>query len=196
MKTTAGPGVRLFHWRDGRREVDLVYNDPAASAAFEIASSDRHDRSGLHALADRFPRLASERWLVAPNAAPVLPEDSGDRGHRARLPAAHATYGRDEILAVFGRLVPGVRGAEQHGGHPPQELDRLARIPGISRAALIREIIDRGVGGDDGDELAELLEAPLATLDQSRAAHRDHVARGVAGASHRDEDQAGQWGPR
>lgn len=71
-------GARLFHWRDGRHEVDLVYADPAGPAAFEVASSDRHDRSGLQALAQRFPRLATNRWLVAANAAPVLPEDTPD----------------------------------------------------------------------------------------------------------------------
>jgi predicted AAA+ superfamily ATPase len=78
-------GIRLFHWRDGRREVDLVYNDPAAPLAFEIASSGRHDLSGLHALAERFPRLQAGRWLVAPNVGPLPPEDSGDGVGRCPL---------------------------------------------------------------------------------------------------------------
>jgi predicted AAA+ superfamily ATPase len=71
-------GVRVFHWRDGRREVDLVYDDPRAPVAIEIASSGRHSRSGLQAIAERFPRLAGDRWIVAPNVTPTLPEDSGD----------------------------------------------------------------------------------------------------------------------
>lgn len=71
-------GVRLFHWRDGKDEVDLVYDDHDEPLAFEIASSVSHSRRGLHALAGRTPRFAGGCWLVAPNAQAVAPNRSED----------------------------------------------------------------------------------------------------------------------
>lgn len=42
-------------------------------------------------------------------------------------------------------------------------LDRVARVAGVSRAELIREIIDRAIGGHPGADLA----ADLAAIDGS-----------------------------
>ena len=43
------------------------------------------------------------------------------------------------------------------------ELDRAARAAGVSRAELIRELIDRAIGGNPGSDLA----ADLAAIDGS-----------------------------
>ena len=70
-------GVRLFHWRDGHQEVDLVFDHPDRPLAFEIASSSSHSRSGLHALIRRYPRFKGGCYLVAPQVAVFHPDDSG-----------------------------------------------------------------------------------------------------------------------
>lgn len=69
-------GVRLHHWRDGKREVDLVLDDPSAPLAFEIGSSPRHPVDGLRAFAERFPRFAGGCYLVAPDAPLLAPEEA------------------------------------------------------------------------------------------------------------------------
>ncbi len=61
-------GQRLYHWREGRTEVDLVLDGPRP-LAFEIGSSPNHSRSGLQALMAAHPRFAGGAYLVAPGAA-------------------------------------------------------------------------------------------------------------------------------
>lgn len=70
-------GVRLFHWRDGDHEVDLVFDHPDRPLAFEIASSSNHNRSGLHALIRRYPRFKGGCYLVTPQVPVFHPDDSG-----------------------------------------------------------------------------------------------------------------------
>ncbi len=65
---SAHNGVRLYHWRDGDREVDLIYDDPQSPLAFEIASSSRHGRGGLNHFATRNKRFRGNCYLVAPDA--------------------------------------------------------------------------------------------------------------------------------
>ena len=60
--------VRLYHWRDGDKEVDLVYDHPTNPVAFEIASSPNHSRAGLAALIERHNRFRGRAYLVAPAA--------------------------------------------------------------------------------------------------------------------------------
>lgn len=67
-------GVRLYHWREGRVEVDLVYDDPTQPLAFEIGSSPDHSRSGLQALMERHPKFKGRCYVVAPQAAVSRPE--------------------------------------------------------------------------------------------------------------------------
>ncbi len=67
-------GVRLYHWRDGKHEVDLVFDHPDTPLAFEIASSPDHPRSGIHALAERHPRFTGRCYLVAPQVAVAHPK--------------------------------------------------------------------------------------------------------------------------
>ena len=45
--------VRLYHWRDGKQEVDLVFDHPDQPMAFEIGSSPDHSRAGMQALMER-----------------------------------------------------------------------------------------------------------------------------------------------
>ena len=63
-------GVRLYYWRDGEAEVDLIYDHPEHPVAFEIGSSPDHHRSGLRAFQDRFPRFRGHCYLVAHRPCP------------------------------------------------------------------------------------------------------------------------------
>ncbi len=65
--------VRLYHWRDGHDEVDLIYDHPEAPLAFEIASSLRHSRGGFYKLMDRFPRFRGKCFMVLPSIMPSRP---------------------------------------------------------------------------------------------------------------------------
>ncbi len=70
-------GQRLFHWRDSKKEVDLVLDDPVQPLAFEIASSARHSREGLAVLVERHPRFVGGAYLVTPDADVVQPDETG-----------------------------------------------------------------------------------------------------------------------
>jgi uncharacterized protein len=70
--------VRLYHWRDGAAEVDLVLDDPRAPVALEIASSARHHRRGLLALCARHPRFRGHCYVVAPDAVALPPASDAD----------------------------------------------------------------------------------------------------------------------
>jgi predicted AAA+ superfamily ATPase len=72
-------GVRLYHWRDGDDEIDLVYDHPSHPVAFEIASSATHGRRGIEAFMQRFPRFAGRCYLVAPDI-PALPPTQSSVG--------------------------------------------------------------------------------------------------------------------
>ena len=80
----AHAGVHLHHWRDGNREVDLIYDDPRQPLAFEIASSPSHSLSGLEALVERNYRFYGHSYLVAPQAAVIHPAE--DRRGIGMLP--------------------------------------------------------------------------------------------------------------
>lgn len=69
-------GVRLYHWRDGKHEVDLIFDHPDKPLAFEIGSSPDHSRSGLQALVERHPRFTGRTYLVAPQVAVTHPGSS------------------------------------------------------------------------------------------------------------------------
>ena len=70
--------VRVYHWRDGNDEVDLVYDDPREPLVFEIAGSPSHRRRGLHTFIDRYPRFKDSGFLVAPDAIPCPPSRTLD----------------------------------------------------------------------------------------------------------------------
>jgi uncharacterized protein len=87
-------GGRLFHWRDGKTEVDLVLDHPTDPLAFEIGSDADHSRSGLIALMGRHPRLAGRAYLVAPEATTVQPD---------KHPSGVGTISLDLFLLAAGR---------------------------------------------------------------------------------------------
>ena len=70
--------VRIYHWRDKKNEVDLVYDHPQEPLAFEIGRSSSHDRSGLIQFQAKFPRFRHRCFIVSPHAAPVNPKESRD----------------------------------------------------------------------------------------------------------------------
>ena len=72
-------GIRPHHWREGRHEVDLIFDDPRQRLAFEIGSSIGHSRAGLRALLERHPRLRGHSYLVTPQAS-VVHADTTDSG--------------------------------------------------------------------------------------------------------------------
>lgn len=61
-------GVRLYYWRDGKHEVDLVFDHPSEPLALEIGLSADHSRTGLIEFFRRHPRFENRCWVVAPNA--------------------------------------------------------------------------------------------------------------------------------
>lgn len=72
--------TRVFHWRQGDDEVDLVYDHPAEPAAFEVGTRAGHGFGGLRAIQGRFPRLRGRAFYVslsphirAPDAATLEP---------------------------------------------------------------------------------------------------------------------------
>lgn len=69
-------GVRLHHWREGKHEVDLIFDHPDQPLAFEIGASPDHPRSGVRALADRHPRFRGNAYLVAPQATVTHPDST------------------------------------------------------------------------------------------------------------------------
>lgn len=71
-------GVRLHHWREGRNEVDLIFDHPDQPLAFEIASSPDHTRSGLLALGERHPRFKGRSYVVAPQVAVAHPSSTAN----------------------------------------------------------------------------------------------------------------------
>lgn len=62
--------VRLYHWRDGNDEVDMVWDHPTHPVALEVTTSTAHSRRGLRRFAERFPRFAGRCYVVSPNAIP------------------------------------------------------------------------------------------------------------------------------
>ena len=88
-------GARLYHWREGRNEVDLVYDDLQGPLAFEITSSALHDLSGLRALIHRHGRFAGNAYLVGRDL-PVA--------HPTSRPDGIGTLPWDSYLTTVSRL--------------------------------------------------------------------------------------------
>ncbi|MGA2233773.1 MAG: DUF4143 domain-containing protein, partial [Tepidisphaeraceae bacterium] len=70
--------IRLYHWRDGDDEVDLVYDDPNHPLAFEIGSSSAHHRGGLRAFSERYKKFKGNCYLVSTDPSARKPEHSND----------------------------------------------------------------------------------------------------------------------
>jgi predicted AAA+ superfamily ATPase len=72
-------GVRLYHWRDGDLEVDLVLDHPSEPFAVEVGLSPRHDLGNLRRFVERFPRFKGNAYLTSPGA-PYVPASSSNNG--------------------------------------------------------------------------------------------------------------------
>lgn len=71
-------GVRVHHWRDGRSEVDLIFDQHDAPLAFEVGSSSRHSRAGLSAFQRKHKRFSGNCYLVTPDGVVQHPDTSND----------------------------------------------------------------------------------------------------------------------
>jgi predicted AAA+ superfamily ATPase len=87
-------GVRLFHWHDAGKEVDLIFDHPEHPMAFEVASSADHHRGGLTALIGRHPKFHGRAYLIAPRIALVNPGST---------PAGVGSIPLDPFLIAAGR---------------------------------------------------------------------------------------------
>jgi len=86
--------VRLYHWREGQDEVDLIYDHPTEPIAFEISLSAGHSRRALSRFVEKHPRFSNRSFLVAPTAPATRPEDN--RSGIGTLPV-------DLLLVAIGR---------------------------------------------------------------------------------------------
>ena len=69
-------GIRLYHWKRGKYEVDFVYDDPVHPMAFEVGTSTRHSRVGLKKFLQENPKFQKGCYYIAPNIQFLLAEDS------------------------------------------------------------------------------------------------------------------------
>lgn len=70
--------VRVHYWRDGKSEVDLIFDHPTAPVAFEIAASIHHPRKGIQAFRERFDRFQKSCYMAAPDAPFKHPQEASD----------------------------------------------------------------------------------------------------------------------
>jgi predicted AAA+ superfamily ATPase len=94
--------VRAYHWRDGKTEVDLIYDDPHAPLAFEVASSASHHTTGLVALAERHKRFRGRTYLIYPDAPATKP--TGDTPGRLPLDVLLCAIGVHAEAALARRF--------------------------------------------------------------------------------------------
>lgn len=98
--------VRLYHWREGKFEVDLVYDHPTAPIAFEIASSPGHTRAGLKRFVEKFPRYEGNCYMVSPSAVATHPHDSPDMIGTLPLDLLLVAAGAQAEAFQVARLAP------------------------------------------------------------------------------------------
>ena len=97
--------VRLYHWREGNHEVDLIYDHPEQPVAFEIASSVRHPVTGLRRFMERFPRFEGRCYLVSPEPIRMLPGDVANRVGLLPLDLLLLAASRQAETALGQRLI-------------------------------------------------------------------------------------------
>lgn len=100
----AQAGARLCHWREGRDEVDLVYDDLREPLAFEITASALHDLSGLRALIRRHDRFAGNAYLVGRDLPVTHPTDASDGIGTLPWDTCLTTVSRLAANAMMARL--------------------------------------------------------------------------------------------
>ncbi len=96
--------VRIYHWRQGNEEVDLIYDHPERPLAFEIGSSASHHRRGLRAFQERFPRFRGRVFLVAADLAPSSPSEKNRHVGTLPLDLLLLALGGQAEKEFMGRL--------------------------------------------------------------------------------------------
>ncbi|MYD87004.1 MAG: ATP-binding protein [Acidobacteria bacterium] len=97
--------VRLYHWREGNHEVDLIYDHPEQPLAFEIASSVRHPVTGLQRFMERFPRFKGRCYVVSPEPLGMLPGAAANHVGRLPLDLLLLAASRQAETALERRLI-------------------------------------------------------------------------------------------
>lgn len=97
--------VRLYHWREGNHEVDLIYDHPEQPVAFEIASSGRHPVTGLQRFMERFPRFEGRCYLVSPEPMGMPPDPAADHVGLLPLDLLLLAASRQAETALEQRLI-------------------------------------------------------------------------------------------
>ena len=97
--------VRLYHWREGNQEVDLIYDHPEQPIALEVASSPRHSLTGLHRFMERFPRFEGRCYLVSPDPLGMPPGESTGRVGLLPLDLLLLAASRNAEAALRQRLI-------------------------------------------------------------------------------------------
>lgn len=96
--------VRLYHWREGKSEVDFVYDHPSHPIALEIGSSAKHSLKGIKALCKKHPKFKGSSFLAYPNATPHKPNpETGSPGH-VPLEACVTLISQHATLALKQKL--------------------------------------------------------------------------------------------
>lgn len=98
-------GIRLYHWKRGKHEVDFVYDDPAYPMAFEIGSSNKHSRSGLKKFLQENQKFQKRCYYVAPDLQFLSAEESSSGVGELPLDLLLIAAGlqQDQILSVLLR---------------------------------------------------------------------------------------------
>ena len=97
--------VRLYHWREGNHEVDLIYDHPEQPVAFEIASSVRHPVTGLQRFMERFPRFKGRCYVASPEPISLLPGAAANRIGLLPLDLLLLAASRQAEAALEQRLI-------------------------------------------------------------------------------------------
>lgn len=97
-------GTRLHYWREGKNEVDLIFDHPTQPLAFEIGSSDRHTLRGLMALAARHDKFSGHSYLVTPDGPVRHPSETSDGFGRLPLDLFLVVVGRQAERALSAAL--------------------------------------------------------------------------------------------
>lgn len=98
--------VRLFHWRSGTDEVDLVYDHPTDPMAIEVAISSGHSRKGLTEFARQHPRFRGRCWLAAEDSLGVLPSAGTSLIGTVPVDLLLLAIGAQTARAMAGRFGP------------------------------------------------------------------------------------------
>lgn len=98
-------GHRLYHWREGKHEVDFVLDHPSGPMAFEVSVSPRHSLDGLRRLVEHHPALAGRTYLVTPTS-PVRQPDGGGTPGSLPLDLFLIAVGRHAERAAQERMTP------------------------------------------------------------------------------------------